>query len=233
MSIFQNAKELYRFHYDKQNGAAAPIRLEQVKAITDVLTNHFPFDIVNCIETGASQNWFDGMVGYYFAYLTKITQGKYYSVDNDINLEQKTLDAYAKIDSTLKINHITDDSINFLKNIDFIPNLVHLDSWDLDIKDPMPSALHGWREFEAIEDRMPIGSIIVVDDNYFGGTFQQWFWRDNSTGNLVRDEIINFEYPIIGKGAHIYQYAEREDTNWNIISNSGSGNQKIIVQKTS
>ena len=221
MSIFQNAQELYRFHYDKQNGAAAPIRLKQVETITDILTNHFPFDVVNCIETGASQNWFDGMVGYYFAYLTKITQGKYYSVDNDINLEQKTLNAYAKIDSTLKVNHTTDDSINFLKNIDFVPNLIHLDSWDLDIKNPMPSALHGWREFEAIEDRMPIGSIILVDDNYFGGTFQQWFWHDNDTGKLLGDELINFEYPITGK----------EDTNWNVISNFGYGNQKIIVQK--
>jgi hypothetical protein len=231
MNIFQKSQELYTFHYNRQNGAAAPIRLKQIESVTDVLTNHFPFDVVNCIETGASQNWFDGMVGYYFASLTKITQGKYYSVDNDPNLEQKTLDAYSKIDSTLEVNHITDDSVNFLKSVDFTPNLVHLDSWDLDLENPFPSALHGWREFEAIESRMPIGSIIIVDDNFFGGTFQEWFYHDNLTGERVGSKIIDIVYPIVGKGSHIYQYAERNDTNWNIISKGGVGNQKIIIQK--
>ena len=79
---------------------------------------------------------------------------------------------------------------------------------------------------------MPVGSIIIVDDNFFGGTFQEWFYHDNLTGEQVGSKIIDIVYPIIGKGSHIYQYAERNDTNWNIISKNGVGNQKIIIQKT-
>tara|TARA_R110000803_G_scaffold73053_2_gene136774 strand:+ start:290 stop:991 length:702 start_codon:yes stop_codon:yes gene_type:complete len=231
MDIFTKSQEQYRFHHNSQLGGAAPIRLKQIETITDILRNNFPFKTINCIETGASQNWFDGMVGYYFAYLANDTQGTFHSVDNDPSLEQKTIDAYLKIDSTLKINHITDDSINFLQNVDIIPNLIHLDSWDLDLENPFPSALHGWREFEAIESRMPIGSIIIVDDNFFGGTFQEWFYHDNDTGKLLGSKIIDITYPIIGKGSHIYQYAERDDTNWNILSKGGVGNQKIVIQK--
>jgi hypothetical protein len=41
---------------------------------------------------------------------------------------------------------------------------------------PLPCALHGWREFEAIESKMPIGSIIIIDDN-----------SDDNTVELIRE----------------------------------------------
>ena len=114
------------------------------------------------------------MVGYYFAYLANLTQGKFSSVDINPDIEDKVPQAYQKLNPNLKINHVTEDSVTFLKNLSFIPNLVHLDSWDVWLPDPLPSALHGWREFEAIKRIMPVGSIIIIDDNWYKGQQIEW-----------------------------------------------------------
>jgi hypothetical protein len=74
------------------------------------------------------------MVGYYFAYLANKTNGQFTSVDIDPDLHQAVIDAYKIADPTFKITHITDDSLNLLKNPPYIPNLVHLDSWDVNLK---------------------------------------------------------------------------------------------------
>lgn len=56
------------------------------------------------------------------------------------------------------------DSVAFLenwarKNPETIIDLVYLDSWDLDVNDPWPSALHGLREFIALEENLSEGSL--------------------------------------------------------------------------
>ncbi len=150
MSIFKEALESYKIH-SVNNDRPMSNRIDQLTKVTNILETHFKFDTINSIETGGSQNWVDGMVGYYFAYLSNKTNGQFYSVDINSELESKVYEAYNKIDSNLKIKHVTDDSLNLLKNPPYIPNLVHLDSWDVNLKNPLPSALHGWREFEIIE----------------------------------------------------------------------------------
>ena len=178
MTVFDKALESYT-HYNnttprpgfKQDDPATPgkNRIGQLTHVTRVLNEHFKFDTINCIETGGSQTWFDGMVGYYFAHLANNTGGQFTSVDINPNLEDKVYKAYSDLDPEIKITHVTDDSLNLLKNPPYIPNLVHLDSWDVDLLDPLPSALHGWREFEIIESKMPVGSIIIIDDNWYKG----------------------------------------------------------------
>jgi len=165
------------------------------------------------------------MVGYYFANLSKQTNGRFISVDIDPSIELKVPQAYKFLDPEIEIDHITDDSINFLKNLPFTPNLVHLDSWDVNLKNPLPSALHGWREFEAIESKMPVGSIIIIDDNWYKGNWVEWVTQDGQ-GNSHK-EIIDITYPIIGKGAHIYQWLIPGDKNWKILDTG----YKIIIQK--
>ena len=234
-NIFHIALENYIEKYNQfynNTWVKSPLRIEQLTEVTDILSSYFPFNTINCIETGGSQNWRDGMVGYYFATLSNSTNGNFYSVDNDPKLSDKVYEAYLQLNPQLNITHTTQDSVEYLKNIQFIPNLVHLDSWDLNLKDPFPSALHGWREFEAIESRMPVGSIIIVDDNYHQGTWQEWLTVDSVTKEVLNKERIDITYPLVGKGSHIFQWALREDTNWKILSKSGSGNRKIIIQKT-
>lgn len=221
MSIFKQALDSYIFHNTSNREWYNERRIEQLTRLTDVLEKRFPFKKIWALETGGSQSWADGMVGYYFAYLANQTNGKFTSVDLNPELEEKVYNAYANIDPELKITHFTNDSVNFLKHPPYIPNLVHLDSWDVNLKDPLPSALHGWREFEAIESLMPVGSIIIIDDNWYKGGWVEWWVGQEK-------EIINIEYPALGKGAHIYQWAISGDRNWKIWD----ATYKLVLQKT-
>ena len=221
MSIFKEALDVYTSHNEKNREWVNYNRVSQLGYVTQILEKHFPFKNIWSIETGGSQNWGDGMVGFYFAYLANETKGKFVSVDLDPGIENKVYEAYYNIDPNLKITHFTNDSVNFLKNPPFIPNLVHLDSWDLDLKDPLPSALHGWREFEAIEALMPVGSIIIIDDNHYKGGWCEWYIAE-------KKEIIRITYPALGKGAHIYQWINDGDRHWRILD----AQYKLIIQKT-
>jgi len=232
MDIFHKVLEDYKIIFEKNGKQSSAVRLTQLNEITEILSNHFPFDVINCIETGASCDWEDGVVGYYFANLSHNTKGNFYSVDNNPNLYEKTFQTFNDIAPHININHTTSDSVEYIKNTKIVPNLVHLDSWDLDLKNPFPSALHGWKEFEAIESKMPIGSIIIIDDNFYGGTWQTWSIVDNKTKKVLGSERIDIIYPLVGKGSHIYQWALREDTNWKVLNDSRSGNVKIVIQKT-
>jgi hypothetical protein len=223
MTVFEKALESYNNHHNlyRTNNT----RIEQLTKLTKILNEHFPFDTINCIETGGSQSWLDGMVGYYFAHLSHNTGGKFISVDINPDHEDKVYKAYSDLDPNIEITHITDDSLNLLKNPPYIPNLVHLDSWDVNLKDPLPSALHGWREFEIIESQMPVGSIIIIDDNWYQGSWVEWY-TSNGNGGLNK-EIIDINYPCLGKGAHIYQWVTPGDKNWKILD----AEYKLVIQK--
>ena len=121
------------------------------------------------------------------------------------------------------------DSVKFLKETDVVPNLVHLDSWDLNLKDPFPSALHGWEEFKAIEDKMPVGSILIVDDNFFKGTWVTWNYTNGG-----KSERIDINYPIVGKGSNIWSFVKSGKSNWKKLSKDIAGpNVKLVYQKIS
>ncbi len=223
MTIFDQALFEYNTHHELYS--INDSRINQLNKLTKILNQYFKFETIYSVETGGSHTWDDGMVGYYFAYLANLTQGKFSSVDINPDIEDKVPQAYQKLNPNLKINHVTEDSVTFLKNLSFIPNLVHLDSWDVWLPDPLPSALHGWREFEAIKRIMPVGSIIIIDDNWYKGQQIEWV---TTWGNGGRNtELIDIKYPIIGKGAHIYQWSLLENTNWKILD----AGYKLIIQK--
>jgi hypothetical protein len=61
------------------------------------------------------------------------------------------------------------DSVNFLQGFS-IPagydkvNLAYLDSWDLDVTNPLPAMEHGLKEWKALYPLLGPGSTVVVDD---------------------------------------------------------------------
>jgi len=60
-----------------------------------------------------------------------------------------------------------DDSVSFLNTklqTQTRIDLVYLDSWDVDWKNPVPSAIHGLKEFLAISDKLRNGSLLLIDD---------------------------------------------------------------------
>lgn len=225
--IFDQALEWYLPHCENIS------RKQQITTLTQLLREHFYLDKINCIETGASQNKADGAVGLYFSKLSELTKGEFISVDNSQDIVEKSIELYKQYE--IKTHHYVQDSVDFLYGTEFVPNLVHLDSWDLDLKNPFPSALHGWLEFQAIKDKLPVGSIIIIDDNYYKGTWVDWVEDRNSIGydnENIPWERLDINYPIVGKGSLVYHFLERENTGWIKLSEDVAGpNIKLVIQK--
>jgi hypothetical protein len=207
-------------------------RKKQLDVVANLLDNHFDFEKIEAIETGASFNLADGCFGVFICKLALDSGGSFSSVDNNEETSKKSQDLYQDIFPAGKIDHYIQDSAEYLKNYAGSPNLVHLDSWDLDIMDPVRSMLHGWLEFEAIKDKMPSGSICIVDDNFMKGTRVYWFWQNSHNGTSGTDEV-DINYEIVGKGSLIYHWAQKPDTDWDLIGdhyNLGD-NIKVVVKK--
>jgi len=69
---------------------------------------------------------------------------------------------------THKTTFCCDDSVTFLKKIkiknpDF-NTLVYLDSWDVDLDNPLDSSIHGLKEFQSIYKKLKKGDVILIDD---------------------------------------------------------------------
>jgi hypothetical protein len=103
-----------------------------------------------------------------------------------------------------------DDSINFLRrlNQDSTIDFAFLDSFDLDMLDPVPSMIHGLNEFLTI---LPVlqknSSILLVDDTPC--TIDHWI---EAQGNVHLDHIKSFmkiHRIMPGKGALVRDYIER------------------------
>jgi hypothetical protein len=206
-------------------------RILQAESVVNCINEHFNFDDLVCIETGASQDFQDGCFGLMLCHAVVQYSGKMFSVDNDETILEKNKELYKNHFGDKHFNFSLNDSVEFLKNFDGYVNLVHLDSWDLNLKNPVPSMLHGFLEFEAIKDKMPSGSIIVIDDNFLKGTWVSWDSFNN--GKLIKNETISIDYDIIGKGSLIYHYCQLPNSDWEIIGNhyKSGKNIKLIIKK--
>jgi hypothetical protein len=174
-------------------------RILQAEILEDILKKHFNFDKIECIETGCSSGNYDDF-GIYLSKLCELNSGKFITVDiseDKINESKKLyLENIGEFDSEF----YTMDSVDFLKKYEGSPNLVHLDSWDLDLLNPIPSMLHCWLEFNEIKDKMPSGSICLIDDNYFKNTWVNYHDMINGVitvnnnlsviGNTLIDKLI-------------------------------------------
>jgi hypothetical protein len=203
------------------------VRRKQCKSLINSINKKFNFDKIIVLETGVSSNFNDGLFGFFLAGIADKTNGKMISVDISTDAVENSLKIFKESLPNLNYTAYVGDSIKFLKETDEVPNLVHLDSYDFNLFDPLPSALHGWEEFKAIESRMEKGSIVIIDDNYRNGTWLEWIHPDGSR------EVGDIKVPMLGKGAHIYQHVINNNTEWELIGNhyETNDNIKIIIQK--
>jgi hypothetical protein len=229
---FLNAYEEYLNHMrtvvpDYDNSIGHGTRRKQCETVINSINNEFNFDKLIVLETGASSSYDDGLFGLFLGFVAKNTNGKMKSVDISPKIVEKSVKIFEDAIPDLDYSIHTSDSVSFLKNLEEIPNFVHLDSWDFDLFNPFPSALHGWEEFKAIESKMAKGSIIVIDDNYRNGTYVQWFHPNGEVDGM------NVRYPMVGKGAHVYQHVLNNNTDWQLIGSHYDtfDNLKIIIQK--
>ena len=230
--LFLEAFDFYVKHmrtviddYDNHSGHGD--RRRQCQTIIDSINEDFNFEKIIVLETGSSSSYNDGLFGLFLGFLSKKTNGKMISVDISPQNSQKSKQIFDQVIPDLDYSANVGDSVSFLKDLDELPNLVHLDSWDLNLFDILPSALHGWEEFKAIEQKMTKGSIIIIDDNFPKNTNLRWVYDDGRVSEM------NVIYPMIGKGAHIYQHVLRDHTNWKLLGThyDSPNNIKIIIQK--
>jgi hypothetical protein len=211
--------------YDNHSGHGD--RRRQCQTIIDSINEDFNFEKIIVLETGSSSSYDDGLFGLFLGYLSKKTNGKMISVDISPQISQTSKQIFNQVISDLDYSVNVGDSVSFLKDLEEVPNLVHLDSWDLNLFDIFPSALHGWEEFKAIEQKMPKGSIIIIDDNFPKNTNLRWVYTD---GRVSEMKVI---YPMIGKGTHIYQHVLANNSEWKLLGThyDSPNNIKIIIQK--
>lgn len=187
-------------------------RVEEIEIFSDIISQHFEFEEVNLIETGVSSNLSYGMFGFFLGAFVENFGGRMHSVDINSESCQQSEMIFGKEFPNLKYKSHCQDSVSYLERPSIIPNIVHLDSYNFELFDPFPSALHAWKEFTTIEKILPKNSIVFIDDNWLKGTHLQWF----QYGEEFMEEI---KFPIIGKGAHIYHEVISGNKNFELIGN--------------
>ena len=123
------------------------------------------------LETGCMRipgNWEgDGQSTFMFDALARDSQGFFFSID--INLE--SIDTARRACSSAT-NLICNDSIAALHALSRVlpmkASLVYLNSYDVDIANPMPSAIHHALELAAASPLIGPGTIVCVDDYGIG-----------------------------------------------------------------
>jgi hypothetical protein len=211
-------------------GSNDTVRIQQAEILDKLLTEEFNFDYIECIETGCASGGYDNF-GVYLAKYCKDNNGKFSTVDISEDYINKSKILYHDVIGENNNEYVVSDSIKFLQSYNGIPNLVHLDSYDLDLLNPLPSMLHHWLEFEAIQDKMPSGSLLLIDDNFFKGTFVSWYILNN--GVHTDTKRIDIDYDIIGKGSLIYHFVKEKESNWELIGNHyvAGPNLKLFFRK--
>lgn len=206
------------------------VRIQQAEILDKLLTEEFNFDYIECIETGCASGGYDNF-GVYLSKYCKDNNGKFTTVDISENNISKSKKLYNDVIGNNNNEYYINDSISFLKQYNGSPNLVHLDSYDLDIMNPLPSMLHHWLEFEAIQDKMPSGSLLLIDDNYFKGTVIYWHILVNDELKDIKEVYI--DYDLIGKGSLVYHFVNEKKSNWEFIGNHyvAGPNLKLFFRK--
>lgn len=192
------------------NNPGYGVRRNHCEIFSEIIEKEFDFNEVRLIETGVSGRFGYGLFGYYLGAFVEAYGGEMHSVDLDCESCESSEKIFRENLPNLNYKTYCQDSVSFLQRPPIVPNIVHLDSYDFQLFDPYPSALHCWKEFTAIEKIMPKGSIILIDDNWMRGTFLEWFQ------NGERYEHITI-LPIIGKGTHVYQETFNGRTDFDLI----------------
>lgn len=150
--------ELVDFHFRNHSSGDHINRATMEKALS--LLHNRPAVI---LETGSSA-WGTNSSKLFDLYV-KSRGGEFHTVDIRID---PLCNLYKE--SSVFSHFYCDDSVSFLKKwVKNHPNqkvdLVYLDSWDVNWKEPIPSAMHGLSEYFAISPALGKGSILIIDDS--------------------------------------------------------------------
>lgn len=158
------------------------------------------------IETGTMWSS-QGAFTMVFADLIKNwTGGKIITIDiseHHLNLSKENTKKYSDV-----IEYILSDSVGYLSSFEDKEriDLLYLDSYDLDVLDPIPSQIHHLRELLAVYGKLKSEVIIGVDDNLLPGCWLEW--------KLPNGQVQIFEAgnEIVGKGTLVDRFLR--DQGW-------------------
>jgi len=120
-------------------------------------------------------------------------------------------------------NCFVGDSVDFLHKIkEFKGDLYYLDSFDLDLNEPFPSAEHGLKEFMAILDNLTTGTLLLIDDTPSNELIKQMGELSSGSIAFLKKFGVN-----PGKGAFIKKYLEN-NLNFQLIYHHYSYLVKIL-----
>jgi len=94
-----------------------------------------------------------------------------------------------------------------LKNINSDIDCLYIDSYDVDMLNPLPAAEHALKEFQAVESKINSKSIIVIDDS---PKSEQYLppWIEESLSKLGKTKN-DLQWPN-GKGMLLIPYLEKK-----------------------
>lgn len=164
---------------------------------------------ITVVETGTMWNGLDENQGAFtlvFAdFIKNYTGGKLITID----ISEQHMDNCKQFTKKYSdvIEYVVSDSVEFLSslsdeecfNIDFL----YLDSWDLNMLDPLPSQIHHLRELSAVFHKLSDKVLIAVDDNLMPNCWSTWFPNANNREEFV---IVESNDSILGKGTLIDRF---------------------------
>lgn len=164
---------------------------------------------LHIIETGSMWTDLENNTGAFTLIMGDLiknwTGGKLYTVD--ISREswyncKKTTKEFSD-----SIEYVCSDSVSFLNKIsaEHKWDLIYLDSWDLHIPDPHPSADHHLKELKVLYGDLSADTIVAVDDNYQPHTRIEWEWY-NDDGSVRNRESFYSGDCVFGKGSYIHPF---------------------------
>lgn len=156
-----------------------------IKQYKDRLTKRFTtFDVAfdmavqnnikTIVETGTARkagNWEgDGLSTALFGEYCLKHKAKLWTCD----ISQDSMNISIKITSEYKdnITYVVDNSLNFLKSVDFKIDFLYLDSFDSNPGFIQQAQDHNLAEFKIVEDKLSNNCIVMIDD-YFSGDSKQ------------------------------------------------------------
>jgi hypothetical protein len=164
---------------------------------------------LHILETGSMHTLGSRAFTLLFGRLAQMTSGRLTTVDIDpAGLQQCQGITQDYADS---ITYVCQDSVSYLESLSQEEiqklDLLILDSWDLDVFDPLPSQIHHLRELLAVVKNLK-DCVVMVDDNFLPGTWVGVVYGD---GSVRRFET---EKDHVGKGTLI----RRLLTDWGWVS---------------
>lgn len=158
-----------------------------------------------CVETGAMHTESSQQAGSYTLMLATLirdwTGGKLWTVDCDAGALEKCRRLTREFAGV--IEYVCADSVSFLaaQPLAWVRrlNLVLLDSWDLDVFDPMPSQIHHLRELLAVVENLR-DCVVAVDDNFLPGCWVDVFYGDGTVRRFETGESH------VGKGTLVRRF---------------------------